>query len=340
MRLEVNGQERVIGFIEVAKLEHLHVAGAQHVVDIRFGELSCTDGLPNQRGFEPVRLGVQLEIRPCFDRGHRAVHRASVTHHVTIEAPALAQRLLQQCLIFAGPMEVEVGECAHHRGRPAILDHHFKGKQVDLMHGSRGNPGCCRPALALIFRLVACEVLDRCMGLAVRLHTQDLLCRGYPREVGVFTHVLLISPTIRGADHVDPGAPQGVMRPAANLRAEDLAPFEVDVGFEIRRGRDPARQRGRGRLRKTVATSNASPAIGKAEVWDVQRRNSLDVSPKRLKITGRRLILQVRVGDREVVDLLELLVQSHRREQRVRAFAGACRSVHPRRRRRSSRWWR
>ena len=70
----------------------------------------------------------------------------------------------------------------------------------------------------------------------------------------------------------------------------------------------------------------------------MQLRDPLDVAAYGLKLTGRLLILQSGVRNREVVDLLELLVQSHCSEQGVRAFTGARGGVHPSRRLGGSRW--
>ena len=184
-----------------------------------------------------VAAAGHLQVQPGSHAHGSVLHGAPVSHHQAPVAPAGAQDIRQQLLVFTAVGAVDLVICAHHRPGLCLLDHRLESCQIDFVQGALVYAAVAHHAVRLL--VIGGKVLDaaaRSLGLqAVHQRRAHL-----PGQGGVLAVILKIAPAQGAALDVQPRAQQhGQVFPLA-FPAQDvsqsLGQGRVEAGRYGRRG--------------------------------------------------------------------------------------------------------
>ena len=229
-------REGVVGFhIEGLALPGVDrlARGEHHVeqlvdpdVDLGLGDPAVRDRL-HELARAVAAGGGHLEVGARAHALDEVVVRAPVGHDEAVEAPGVAQDLLQEVGVFVGVDGVDhiVGG---HDGLGAPLAHgDLEVGEVDLAQGALVHDGVGGHAPQL--RVVRGEVL-RAGGHAVCLDAADVARGHLAREIGVLGEVFEVAPAEGAALDVEAGAEQHAHVLRGGLLAEHFAELLAERG--------------------------------------------------------------------------------------------------------------
>ena len=234
--------------------------------------------------------------------------RPEVRGNKTCESPFFLQNRIEQADVFAVERAVNLGIGAHHGSGVAQLDGILERGKINLAQGALANFFVnCRPVGLLVVRDVVLHVRHD----APALHSVDEGNRQLPGEKRILPVSLEGAAILRYAHDVDRRRFEQRISQVARFAAGNGAIFHGKVTVPGAGQRDRRGQR-RGRPRRL----NSSGTCARGAVGNAQVGNAQPGDPENDSIMG---------SIAEAVQLLDLFVQRHARNNFSGAFIGGLR---------------
>ena len=297
--------------------EHAVQDAAGHVVQPRHRQRAarhCLFQVGAEKGMR-VELAARLLVQPVARGLHGGMHRPPIGHHPTRIGPVLLEHGIEQEVVLAGEVAIDGHIGAHHRARLAALDRELEGEQVAFPQRRLADPRVHHEAAGLL--CVQGEMLDR-RDDVVRLDALDRFPGDHAGEQRVLAQIFEVAAAPGIARQVDAARQHDVEALGPRLAADHRAALIGELGIEARGQRQARRQCGCGiPLALLDLVGDAQAGIGLAQRRNAQARNRRLLAGRGDHVARCRRILRQR---REPsIDETQLLLERHRRKQRLRA---------------------
>lgn len=277
----------------------------------------------------------RLEVEPVVEAAVGRVDRQVVGDRVALEAPLVAQDLLEQRGVLAGVLTVDPVVCAHDRADLGLLDGGLELRQVDLAHRAVvddrvlriAGPDDAEPGGQVLVEeptrevdallVVGREVLDVADHTG-RLRTLDPRHAQTAGQQRVLAIALERTAGQRGTRDVDRRGVDDVVALGLGLRRGDRAVRPSQLGVERRGKRQRCRQPDR------LALTRADRSVAVVDRRHVQAGYALLDAGVGVR-AAERAAHQVVAAEQT-----DLLVERELGEEQVGPLAGAQRGVAPR----------
>ena len=308
--------------IDDARSKHRPQQPVHHVVEAAHRNLTVLHGI-HQRFAEVLVPGLLLvEAR---ERGlHRGMRRLPIGDHKAREVPLALEHMIQQVVVFTGPVAVDLVVRAHHRRGMTDTDADLEGEQIALVHGLLAYDRVNHRAAGLL--VVHGVVLDVAHDL-VALDTGDEVADRRAGEHRVFTGVLEQTAVARIAREVYTAA-DGLVEPlGAQLAADHVAIEVCHRGIPAcGRAEHAGQQRGVAALLRGAAHADRRVRLlqrGNAEPWDAEHLAGAAI------VIGRRWGARPQRSPADAVHELDLLGQGQLFDDQIGALIRGQGLVHP-----------
>ncbi len=272
-------------------------------------------------------LGGRFLIQPRIHRLRRAVHATPVGHHEAGILPVALQHLVEQIVVLAGPVAIELVVRAHHRTGLAALDRQFESQQVGFAHGLLANAHVHRGAPCLL--VVQGKVLDGGHHV-LAFDAADRFADHGAGQQRVFAGVFEVAAVARLAHQVGAAGQQHVEALGMRFAADHGAAAEG--GFRIPGGGGD----GAGRQRRGVVAGPHALGAGYAQARIAFLDGGNAQAFDRRNVTGgpdvtrrRRLVFRLARAGKVTADELEFVILRELLLQQVSAPVGGELGVAP-----------
>ncbi len=310
--------------------EHAAQDARDHVVQPGVADLTMCERLLQRRVEVDLlveHFGGRLLIQSGIGRLGGAMRGAPVGHHEARIAPVLLEYLVEQEVVLAGPVAIDLVVRAHHRSGTAARDRQLEGEQIGFAHGAFPDArvdGGAR-GLLVIQRVVFDRgqhvlALDAAYGLADE-------CAG---QQGILAGVLEVAAVARIALQVDTAGQHHIEAFVPGLAADHRATGECDLRVPTGRGREA-----RGQRRGDIAGPHID-RVGYAQAGvalllprDIQPWDSRHVAGRADRAGRHRPVMGLIGLGEYAVDQLEFFRLGQLPDQRARTRVGRLTGIAP-----------
>jgi hypothetical protein len=253
-----------------------------------------------------------------------AVGAFPVGEDEAFEAEVALEDLVEEIVVFAGPVALDAVVGAHDGERVGDVERDLEGEEVGLAHGAMVEMHVDGVAKGfLIVEGVVFDVADDLVGLDAAGEVADFGAG----EEWVFAGVLEVAAVARLAHEVHASADGHVVALVAEFAADDGTVEEGGVGIP---GGGEAEDGGKQGGIATVAGGHADTdgGVGEVDVGDVEAGNTRDEAGAAV-VRGGDVIAAAEDAPAVAVDELNFLVEGHGLDDEVGALFGRQGGIHP-----------